>query len=99
MPRYFWLSFADSYRFLGAAIVTLDEEDIEEAAAEVAEHFPHARAGAEVVAAATMKAHLMGCNPGGEVCCTELDPARLPPEARLHRLLQREELAALGLIP
>lgn len=97
-----WMSFVDrdrpeGQRNLGVCIVEIDELDLDAARDEIAVRFPHARPGAEVVAAASKKAWDMACNPGGEVMSCEIDPAKLPPDVPLHRLMQAAELHERGL--
>lgn len=101
--RTVWLSFCDSSlpkgsQFLGVAIVDVTDEDIREAAWEVALLFPQASDGSDVIAAAVKKAHATGCNPGGEVQLADItdtaDPVILARAPR-HQLLSKAELAAL----
>jgi hypothetical protein len=70
--RTFWLSFCDGDRptgeqFLGACIVEVSEADAVAILPDVQARFPHAKPGAEWIAAASRHAHLHGCNPGGEM--------------------------------
>jgi hypothetical protein len=102
MVRLLWLSFCDPDRpvgehFLGVALVEVEDEEIADARLEVAQRFPHARPGAEIVLAATRKAHLLGCNPGGEVLSAEMPPDHAAWQAPHHRLLSRTDLVAHGL--
>ncbi len=67
--KVFWLSFCDGDKptgeqFLGAAIVEVTAEEADAAAIEVMLRFPLAQPGAEWLAAASRKAHALGCNPG-----------------------------------
>lgn len=76
-PKTFWLSFCDpekpkGQQFLGACVVSVMAEEVEAAAIEVLLRFPQAQDGAEYIAAATRKAHRLGCNPGGEVASVEV---------------------------
>jgi|SRR5580765_458732 len=104
--RRFWLSFVDQdrpegQRFLGVCIVEVTDEDAAEAKAIIDAKFPRHAEGAEWIAAATRKAWLMGCNPGGEIATADITDAR-PPEGvdlPLHRLLQKPEMERLGLQP
>lgn len=99
MPeRLVWLSFADDDGFRGVAIVEIDDEDLDEARAVIAERFPRAKPGAEVVGAATRKAHLMGCNPGGSVMSAEMPPGKIADDVPRHRLMQLPELQQRGLV-
>lgn len=101
--RTYWLSFVDpdrpaGQRFLGVAIV---EVTATEAAAARPRLPPQAKPGMEWHGAALRKAWQTGCNPGGEVEHYELDPAHLasaPSALPRHRLMQKPELQALGLI-
>ena len=75
--KVFWLSFCDSdrpagQRFLGACLVDVSAEEADEAAVMVTLRFPMAQPDAEWIAAATRKAHQLGCNPGGEVASCEI---------------------------
>lgn len=94
-----WLSFVDPNkaegdRNLGVALVEIDDEDKAEALKTIREKFPYALLGAETVAAAILKAHLMACNPGGEVLCTPIP--EVPKGLKLNRLYSRSELEALA---
>jgi hypothetical protein len=100
-----WISFADAARpegkrHLGCCIVEIDEADLVEARADIALRFPRASPGAEFVAAACRKAHLKGCNPGGDVQAYDItnfdDPATLALER--HKLFSRSELIAAGVV-
>ena len=101
----FWLSFVDDakpegQRFLGVCIVDVTAEDAAEAQAIIADRFPHHAEGAEWIAAATRKAWAMGCNPGGDrrrPTSPTQARARTAWTSPLHRLLQKPELAQLGL--
>lgn len=99
-----WLSFCDpdkpeGEQFLGACVVDVTDEDAAEAKEELLEKFPRHLPGAEWVRAACRTAHLMGCNPGGEVGAWELptDTAKVQALTR-NRLLQKAELVQLGLV-
>lgn len=98
--RTFWLSFVDpelpaGRRFLGVAIVDVSDEEARAAAEVVRQQFPHARDGAEWIAAATRKSWARGCNPGGEVACAELPLERATGLPR-DRLLTRTQLKRFG---
>jgi hypothetical protein len=103
--RRFWLSFVDGtkpegQRFLGVCIVEVTDEDAADAKAIIDDQFPQHAEGAEWIAAATRKAWLTGCNPGGEIATSDITEAT-PPEGvdlPLHRLLQKPELSRLGLV-
>jgi hypothetical protein len=58
--------------WLGACIVAVTPEEVEDAALEVMLRFPFAQPGAEYIGAATKKAHRLGCNPGGEIATREV---------------------------
>jgi hypothetical protein len=95
-----WCSFCDEDRpkgeqFLGVAIVEVDEDDVAMAAIVVAMRFPNALDGAEVIAAASRKAHEMGCNPGGQMLCAEVPPEMVSNLPK-HALLRKAELHAAG---
>ena len=104
MTKTFWLSFADPDRppgqqFLGVCLVDVDDADALLAKADLLQRFPQHRAGAEWIAAATRKAHVLGINPGGQVMSAELAPDEpLLARAPRNRLLSRDELAVRGLI-
>jgi len=77
--KVFWLSFCDGERpkgqqFLGACIVDVTAVEADEAAIDVMLMFPHAQPNSEWIAAASRKAHRLGCNPGGEMASMEIDP-------------------------
>jgi hypothetical protein len=99
------LSFVDGakpegQRFLGVCIVDVTDEDAADAQAILDDRFPQHAEGAAWIAAATRKAWLMGCNPGGEVAAIDITEAPPPKgvELPVHRLLQRPELVRLGLM-
>jgi hypothetical protein len=107
MTRTFWLSFCDPHKpigdqFLGVAIVQVTEADADAARAIVLARFPHARRGADWIAAATRKAHELGCNPGGDVLSVDVTdhwPPPADPDVPLNRLMDRHELTVRGLMP
>lgn len=75
--KTFWMSFCDNGRpkgqqFLGACLIDVTAEEADEAAIDVLLRFPFAQPDAEWIAAATTKAHLLGCNPGGEIATREI---------------------------
>lgn len=102
--RYFWLSFCDpdaphGSQFLGVAVVSVDENEIAEANAEIERKFPAHEPNAAYSWAATRKAWQMACNPGGEVGCAEVEQdAVIANDVPLFRLMQRPELEARGLV-
>ena len=80
-------------------LVEITDEDIADVQADLEENFPHRRPGAEIVAAATAKAFVMGCNPGGgEVLSSVIPPSEYAKftDVPRHRLLQRRELQRYG---
>jgi len=90
--KVFWLSFCDGARhkgqqFLGACIVEVTAAEADEAAIDVMLMFPLAQPGAEWIAAASRKAHRLGCNPGGEMASMEIEPD--------HPNLERYEFGVL----
>lgn len=91
--RTFWLSFASSAGFLGVAVVEVTDAEIQHASRDVAVNFPKARPGAGPLAAAARKAWRTGCNPGGEIQMSEVDPADVAHVPK-HVLLSKEELLA-----
>lgn len=102
MRKTFWLSFVDAaqppgQRFRGVAIVDVSDGEAAEARDMVAAAFPDAQDGSEWIAAASRKAWLVGCNPGGEVLSIELPPGHHESLPR-HRLLSRDELNTLGAV-
>jgi hypothetical protein len=75
--KVFWLSFCDGTRpkgeqFLGVCLIEVSAAEADDAAVDVMLRFPLAQPGSEWLAAATRKAHQLGCNPGGEVACQEM---------------------------
>lgn len=75
--KLFWLSFCDSDRpkgsqFLGVCIVEVTSDEAADMLIELVLRFPHAQDGAEWIAAASRKAHRLGCNPGGQMAAVEL---------------------------
>jgi hypothetical protein len=101
--RTFWLSFCDPDRlegqqFLGVAVVEVSTAEADAASTEVRARFPHAKPGAEWIAAATRKAWVLGCNPGGEIMFADITDAVHGREVPRHRLLSRHEVTALGLL-
>jgi hypothetical protein len=103
--RTYWLSFCDGTRpegqqFLGVAIVDVTDAQAAAALEFLDLTFPaHADDGGWI-AAACMIAHEMGCNPGGEIAAAAFPdpvPAALAALPR-GQLLQRVELAALGVV-
>jgi hypothetical protein len=103
--RRYWLSFVDTTRpegegFLGAAVVEVNKDEAAAAKVAIDEQFPNHAEGAEWVAAASLKAWLLGCNPGGEMATADITDAPVPEgiEVPLGRLLQKDELQQLGLI-
>jgi hypothetical protein len=67
-----WLSFLGHEGGLGVCLIELDDDEIAEAKECLAVKHPHAEPGAELAAAAMTKAHLMECNPGGDVLTFDL---------------------------
>lgn len=77
--KVFWLSFCDGKRpkgsqFLGACLISVTASEADDAAIDVLLRFPLAQPDSEWIAAATTKAHLLGCNPGGQIAFMEIDP-------------------------
>lgn len=84
--KVFWLSFCDTHKpegsqFLGACVVDVTAEEAQDVAFDVMLRFPFAQPGSEWLAAASRKAHQLGCNPGGEMASCEI-PADHPQLAR-----------------
>lgn len=103
MTKTFWMSFCDpekpsGQQFLGVSVVEVSDAEAAAEKTELDAKFPRHREGAEWMAAATRKAHRLGCNPGGEIGFVEI------PSAELHRflatprdvLLQKAQLEELG---
>jgi hypothetical protein len=107
MTRTFWLSFADPARpageqFLGVCIVQVTDADRIVAHELVTARFSHAAADADWIAAATRKAHALGCNPGGQVMSVDITADWPPPadyDVPLDTLLSYDDLVARGLQP
>jgi len=104
--KTFWLSFVNprkpaGHRFLGVAVVEVTEAEAHAARRLVRRQFRHAAASAFWIAAASRKARQLGCNPGGEVSCVELDVTTFPPPEDVPRgqLLSHARLMELGLLP
>jgi hypothetical protein len=98
--KTFWLSFVDEDRpegdrFLGVAIVQVTEADVAAVLPQLNAQFPHRLPDSEWIAAATRKAHRLGCNPGGQVMSLELHAGEVPPAIWLNRLLTRAEADAV----
>ena len=96
--RTYWLSFADE-KFLGAAVVDVTRADADVARAMIDTRYQHRERGAEWTAAAIMKAHKQGCNPGGEVLAIDITDAEHPIPLIKNRLLTREDLEDAGFKP
>lgn len=113
MTQTWWLSFCDSDRptgeqFLGVAIIDVTDEDAADNRDEVDRRraqFNQPPPGEDeeyvyYLAAAIRMAHLLGCNPGGEVAGVRLDDeahfADMDASCPRNRLLLRPELEALG---
>lgn len=99
--KVFWLSFCDGKRpkgqqFLGACVVEVTGDEAEAALIEVLLRFPLAQPGSEWIAAASRKAHQLGCNPGGEMASMEI-PVDYPHLARYPQgvLMDRATIEAL----
>jgi hypothetical protein len=75
MKRYFWLSFCDPHRPKGFQFLGVSIIPIDEG---------------ETIADAAMTAHMIDCNPGGEVAGIEFESDRVPVDA-VGRLLTRLE--------
>ena len=92
-----WLSFVDDEaepRNVGCCVVEISEAEIDAARLRVFAEFPHAKPGAEAIAAAVSKAWQLGCNPGGEVMAVQIpDDTAVP----IGRLMDMAELKARGL--
>ena len=48
------------------------------------------------ILSASVVAHSLGCNPGGEMACTELDPKMVIPDKYMERLLTKKEIDLLN---
>lgn len=93
--RTIWLSFADETGFLGVAVVEVSAADAATMLTEIDARFPGHAPGAEWIAAASRVAYRHGCNPGGQVLASEVVASIPVPR---NRLLQRDELDALGFV-
>lgn len=91
-----WLSFVGDDGFRGVVVVDVSEEEEASALALAGQIFPGHQDASGTVLAALRTTHRTGCNPGGHVECTELDPERLPAVAR-NTLFSKADLQALGL--
>jgi hypothetical protein len=98
--RLYWLSFvATGGQFLGVAIVEVDDADWEFARDMERERRPWITDEAVWIVAAIAKAWRLGCNPGGSVGSTTIDPAILPAGTPIGVLMSRDELRKWELIP
>lgn len=109
MTRTYWLSFCDSDRptgqqFLGVVVIDVTKADVDAAAGFLAKrraefHLPPADDEARWLAGAIRKAHVLGCNPGGEVASHRLDDlpdfAKHGPRYPRGKLLSKAEIEAL----
>lgn len=88
--KLIWLSFAGEEGSRGASVVAVSDNEIALMKIELSITHPQALPGAEVIAAATRKAHELGCNPGGQILSIELDPNKFP-VALVGTLRSKEE--------
>jgi len=102
MTRTFWLSFhGDADQFLGACVVDVTDEDAAQAKAFATQRFPGARPGSEWLGAAIRKAHVLSCNPGGDVAGLEITHETseiIMMRAPRNRLLSVAEIEALDAV-
>jgi len=105
MRKTFWLSFVDpdstaADKSLGACVVDVDDAQAaaEKQLLDAGPFAETAQPGAEWILAATRQAHIMACNPGGEVMASDVTrwPADRPRLPQKNRLFSRAELARLG---
>jgi len=101
--RTFWLLFADDEPpegkgFLGVCVVDVTAGDAATAKQVIARRFPNAQPDAEWIAAAIRHAWAHGCNPGGEIATYDITGQAQAETVPRNRLLQKDELLALGLI-
>jgi hypothetical protein len=92
-------------RFLGACLIDVSAQEADACELDVLLQFPLAQPGSEWIAAATQKAHRLGCNPGGQIAFAEIEPTH--PGLRFYemgKLMDRatidaisERIAAAGL--
>jgi catechol 2,3-dioxygenase-like lactoylglutathione lyase family enzyme len=96
--KTFWLSFVGDDGFRGVAVVEVSEEEAEQEFIDAFFDYPAAGPEAGWIAAASRKAHSLGCNPGGEVGCMEVPDEAMGRFAKTPRgvLLQKETLRQLG---
>jgi hypothetical protein len=101
MTKRFWLSFCDANKpkgrqFLGACIVEVTDADAADAKADIDVRFPQHMEGAEWLAAASRKAWLLGCNPGGEVLSADVTDTVMPEGTPIGVLMDKAALIAGG---
>jgi len=103
--RLYWLSFCDDdapkgEAFLGVSVVPVTAEEAAAMLPVVDARFPNHAPGAEWIAAASRKAHLTGCNPGGQMMSLDIThvPEFQTADLPMLRLMQKAELVERGLI-
>jgi hypothetical protein len=103
--KTFWMSFCDPQRptgeqFLGACVMDVSADEASGVLLEMAMRFPFHTPGAEWEAAATRKAHRLGCNPGGEIAFADL-PVDHPKLAEYPRgaLLSKADIERIDGMP
>lgn len=101
MTRTYWLSFCDGEKpkgsqFLGACIVEVTAEEARDVLLDLDRRFPMHAQGVEWIAAASAKAWALGCNPGGEVLSTEINPDVMPADSPIGVLMSKARIEELG---
>jgi len=94
MAKTFWLSFVGDKGNLGCAIIDVTDEEASAEKMSLDSLFPQHMEGAEWIAAALTKAHLLGCNPGGEVASWDITDGPSDRIARYekNRLYSKREI-------
>lgn len=101
--KTFWLSFCDDSRpvgeqFLGACVIDVTDDDAENSHTLIQQVFPDAMEDSNWIAEAIRKAHVEGCNPGGQVASADISDA--PPDMLAlyprNRLMSKVELEAIA---
>lgn len=95
--RAYWLSFADAERgSLGACLVEVTEQEMQRARSLVPDMYDNNEG--PWVLAATQKAYVRDCNPGGKCAAMRIDnhPNYATNPYPLYTLMTREEVERMG---
>lgn len=100
--KFYWLSFCDEAKpegqaFLGACLLVVTPEDVAECLPRLKVLHPHHAPGGEWLFAASLKAHRLGINPGGQMAAWELTPEQVAEQdVPVDELLTKEDLVKRG---